>query len=108
MTAGSLMRPGRSLGPSASGPMSGPTKCQPRSASVFTLARVAGWAYIASFMAGAASTGPGRTSSNGGRDRKSTRLNSSHLLNSYAGFFFKKKKKKEQDKQHKEKKQMLD
>src|SRR5207302_815669 len=61
--SGSLIRPGRSLGPSASGPVSGPTKCHPRPASVFTLARVAGWAYMASFMAGAASTAPVRARS---------------------------------------------
>src|SRR5256885_3073727 len=30
-----------------------------------------------------------------GRDRKSTRLNSSHLVNSYAGFCLKKKKQKQ-------------
>src|SRR5947199_401722 len=58
IASGSLMRPGRSLGPSASAPVSGPMKCQPRAASVFRLASVAGCAYIASFMAGAASTGP--------------------------------------------------
>src|SRR5207245_2297316 len=61
--SGSLIRPGRSLGPSASGPVSGPMKCHPRPASVFTLARVAAWAYMASFMAGAASTGPVRARS---------------------------------------------
>src|SRR5712664_1792276 len=73
MASGSLIRPGRSLGPSASGPASGPTKCQPRAASVATLARVAGWAYIASFMAGAARTGPVRARPirlpQGGEDR---------------------------------------
>src|SRR6266550_4422799 len=62
IASGSLMRPGRSLGPSASGPVSGPTNCQPRPASIFRLVRVAGWAYIASFIAGAASTGPVRAS----------------------------------------------
>src|SRR5207247_404628 len=62
IASGSVMRPGRSLGPSARGPVSGPTNCQPRAASVFRLVRVAGWAYIASFIAGAASTGPVRAS----------------------------------------------
>ncbi len=57
MTSGSLMRPGRSLGPSASAPISGPTKRQPRAVSAVIFAAVAGFAYIASFMAGAASTG---------------------------------------------------
>src|SRR2546426_2971806 len=33
-----------------------------------------------------------------GRDRESTRLKSSHLLNSYSVFFFEKKKKKEEHK----------
>ena len=42
IASGSLIRPGRSLGPSASGPVSGPTKCQPRAASAFVLMRVAG------------------------------------------------------------------
>src|SRR5256885_11408924 len=34
-----------------------------------------------------------RIAASGGEDRKSTRLNSSHLVNSYAVFCFKKKKK---------------
>src|SRR3712207_8429001 len=38
--------------------------------------------------------GSGASSSLLSPDRKSTRLNSSHAKNSYAGFFFKKKKKK--------------
>src|SRR5207244_12646301 len=54
IVSGSLIRPGRSLGPSASAPISGPTKCQPRAVSVLMFAVVAGFAYIASFMAGAA------------------------------------------------------
>ncbi len=62
IVSGSLMRPGRSLGPSANAPVSGPTNCQPRSPKILTLARVAGWAYMASFMAGATSTGPLRAS----------------------------------------------
>ena len=63
IASGSLMRPGRSLGPSASGPASGPMNCQPRFASVFTLACVAGCAHIASFIAGAHNTGPVRARS---------------------------------------------
>src|SRR3989440_10545432 len=57
IVSGSLIRPGRSLGPSARAPISGPTKCQPRSVRVLMFADVAGFAYIASFMAGAARAG---------------------------------------------------
>src|SRR5438876_849350 len=57
IASGSLIRPGRSLGPSARAPISGPTKCQPRCVSVAMFAAVAGFAYIASFIAGAADTG---------------------------------------------------
>src|SRR5215475_14616746 len=39
-----------------------------------------------------------------GRDRKSTRLNSSHVKISYAGFCLKKKKKKKKKKRHLKKK----
>src|SRR2546422_8516629 len=43
---------------------------------------------------GARGLGVGGASRGGIRDRKSTRLNSSHGYNSYAGFFFEKKKNK--------------
>src|SRR5438067_2216082 len=42
IVSGSLIRPGRSLGPSARAPISGPTKCQPRSVRVLMFADVAG------------------------------------------------------------------
>src|SRR5256885_11976688 len=45
------------------------------------------------FTAGAGACQPGR----GGEDRKSTRLNSSHLVISYAGFCLKKKKDRARD-----------
>src|SRR5256884_3414311 len=60
MASGSLIRPGRSLGPSARGPVSGPTRGPPRATSPFRLAPVPGWAHIASFIAGAARPGPGQ------------------------------------------------
>src|SRR2546422_4136942 len=47
-----------------------------------------------SFAAGAVKTHQGAAVFLFERDRKSTRLNSSHGYNSYAVFFFKKKKKK--------------
>ena len=62
IASASLMRPGRSLGPSARAPTSGPMKVHPRCVSVFTFSTVAGCAYIASFIAGAARTGPVRAS----------------------------------------------
>src|SRR6266540_592491 len=48
---------------------------------------------------------PPRATSRGPRDRKSTRLNSSHITISYAVFCLKKKKKKKKQKKQKKKKQ---
>src|SRR2546425_146700 len=78
IVSGSLMRPGCSLGPSASGPASGPTKCQPRAASAFRVAWGAGGAYIASFMAGGARAPAARARDAGGR--RAARRTASDLL----------------------------
>src|SRR3990172_2434371 len=66
ISSGSLMRPGSSLGPSASWPTAGPTMVQPRCRSVARFCWVAGWAYIRSFMAGAPPTRTGRAGRRGG------------------------------------------
>src|SRR5256885_12699874 len=47
---------------------------------------------ISPSRAGCVLGGRGRGAPSGREDRKSTRLNSSHLVNSYAGFCLKKKK----------------
>ena len=57
------LRRRRSEGPSASAPVAGPTRMTPRSRSRARFRWVAGAAYIASFIAGASSTGPVRASS---------------------------------------------
>jgi hypothetical protein len=63
MVSGSLIRPGRSEGPSASAPISGPTIATPRARSRSRLAWVSGRAYISSFIAGATRTGAVRARS---------------------------------------------
>ena len=57
IASGSLMRPGRSLSPSASGPISGPIMLQPRCVRVWRLDWVDSCEYIWSFIAGASKTG---------------------------------------------------
>ncbi len=51
------MRPAPSS-PSASSPSAGPTSSTPRDRSVSTLACVAGWFHMRTFIAGATSSGP--------------------------------------------------
>ena len=61
IAAGSAMRP-IPHSPSASAPSTGPTSTTPRSASVATLARVAGCSHMRTFIAGATTSGPGAAS----------------------------------------------